>query len=173
MISESVYSKLENILFHNWTTLYRIVSISTTCWRKFINIRFAKFCSVLKSICGDSSLAYLSMTMTSVNNGMCREPQIRSEKNRVFDYITQTNLRDIYFKKCHEEIFSALHFEKYRKVRNWAKNNAASKKLRTISKNRRGNKKSLIFLPHFPHIVRRVLKHPDCEKGLRKICFTM
>lgn len=113
--SESVCSKLENILFHNWTTLYRIVSISKTCWRKFINFRFAKFCSVLRSICGDSSLVYFSVTMTSVNNGMCREPQIRSEKNRIFDYITQTNLRDIYFKKYYEEIFSAFTFREIQK----------------------------------------------------------
>ena len=44
---ESVYiwicSNLENILFYNWTTSYRIVSIFTTCWRKFVYSRFANF----------------------------------------------------------------------------------------------------------------------------------
>ena len=48
-----MHSKLKNILLHNWTTFYAIVSISTTCWRKFVQFRFAKFCSILKSIPGD------------------------------------------------------------------------------------------------------------------------
>ena len=48
-----MHSKLKNILLHNWTTFYGIVSISTTCWRKFVQFRFAKFCSILKSIPGD------------------------------------------------------------------------------------------------------------------------
>ena len=69
VISESVLiwicSKLENILFHNWNTPYRTVSISTTCWRKFVHFRFAEFCSVLKSIRGDGSLGLGNLLMTS------------------------------------------------------------------------------------------------------------
>ena len=78
-----ICSKLENILFYNWSTPYRTVSISTTCWRKFSHFRFAKFCSVLKSIRGDGSLGLgnLLMTSLSVNIGMCPESQISSENS--------------------------------------------------------------------------------------------
>ena len=51
-----ICSKLQNISFYNRTTPNRIVSISITRWGKFVDSRFAKFCFVLKSIRGDSSL---------------------------------------------------------------------------------------------------------------------
>ena len=73
-----MHSKLKNILLHNWTTFYGIVSISTTCWRKFVQFRFTKFCSILKSIRGDGSLD-LGNLFTSANVGICRESQISSE----------------------------------------------------------------------------------------------
>ena len=78
-----ICSKSEHILFYNWTTPYRTVSIFTTCWRKFSHSRFAKFCSVLKSIRGDGSLGLgnLLMKSLSVNIGMCRESQISSENS--------------------------------------------------------------------------------------------
>ena len=78
-----ICSKLENTLLYNWTTPYRTVSISTTWWRKFSHFRFAKFCSVLKSIRGDGSfgLGNLLMTSLSVNIGMCPESQISSENS--------------------------------------------------------------------------------------------
>ena len=70
-----ICSKLENILFYNWTT-------SSNC--KYIHkvlekvSRFAKFCLVLKSIRGHSSL-FGSLFRAKV--GICRESQISSEKS--------------------------------------------------------------------------------------------
>ena len=109
MISESVLiwicSKLENNLFHNWNTPYRTVSISTTCWRKFVHFRFAEFCSVLKSIRGDGSLGLGNLLMTS-------EFWLTSPK-QPFEISNSRNDT----KKSR----SALHLEKYRKVPNFLK----------------------------------------------------
>ena len=68
-----ICSNLENILFYNWTTPYRTISISTTCWRKF-----AKFCSVLKSIRWDGSLGLGNLLMTSLSKWLWRRANARN-----------------------------------------------------------------------------------------------
>ena len=88
--------KLENILFHTWTTPCRIVSISTTCWRKFLYSRFAKFRLVLKSTRGYRTL------FTSVNlepmSEICRESKLSSEKSKFGIYHLNSPLEFLFQK---------------------------------------------------------------------------
>lgn len=111
-----MHSKLKNILLHNWTTFYGIVSISTTCWRKFVQFRFAKFCSILKSIRGDGSLG-LGNLFTSANVGICRE-----NLTNIGLYITPKQPFEISNSRNDiKKSPSALHLEKYTKVPNFVK----------------------------------------------------
>lgn len=95
-------------------------------------------------------------------------------------YTTQITLWDIYFKKWCQETASAFHFDKYRRIRNYAKkkyiyDNIISIKLlsihskfRTISKNRTSLQKLQTSWLHFAHIVRRLRTVKTVWKFLAK-----
>ena len=80
MIGNSLFiwicSKVENILFYTWTTPCNCEYIHNVLEKVS---RFARFCLVLKSIRGHSSLFGSLLIRAYV--GICRESQISSEKS--------------------------------------------------------------------------------------------